>query len=55
MNKKLIKQIRNEWRSNLWIFTELLIVSVVMWFVTDYLYVMISNYNSPRGFDISHC
>jgi putative ABC transport system permease protein len=55
MNKKLIKQIRNEWRSNLWIFTELLIVSVVMWFVVDYMYVKISNYNSPRGFDISHC
>jgi len=55
MNKKLIKQIRNEWRSNLWIFTELLIVSVVMWFVVDYMYVTISNYNSPRGFDISHC
>ena len=55
MNKKLIRQIRNEWRSNLWVFTELLIVSVVMWFVVDYMYVMISNYYVPRGFDISHC
>src|SRR5574344_2735108 len=55
MNKKLVKQIRNEWRSNLWIFTELLIVSVVMWFIIDYMYVTFSNYNSPRGFDISHC
>ena len=55
MNKKLIRQIRNEWRSNLWVFTELLIVSVVMWFVVDYMYVMISNYYVPRGFDIAHC
>jgi putative ABC transport system permease protein len=55
MNKKLIKQIRNEWRSNVWIFTELLIVSVIMWFIADYMFVEASNYYSPRGFDISHC
>jgi putative ABC transport system permease protein len=56
MNKKLIRQIRNEWRSNLWIFTELLIVSVVMWFVVDYMYVTdFQLLTVPRGFDISHC
>ena len=55
MNKKLFTQIRNEWRSNIWIFVELLIVSVVMWFITDYIYVQVSNYKAPRGFDISHC
>ena len=55
MNKKLFKQIRNEWRSNIWILVELLIVSVVMWFITDYIYVQVSNYKAPRGFDISHC
>lgn len=55
MNKKLFTQIRNEWRSNIWIFVELLIVSVVMWFITDYIYVQANNYTAPRGFDISHC
>ncbi len=29
MNKKLFTQIKNEWRSNLWLVTELLLVSVV--------------------------
>ena len=43
MNKKLFTQIKNEWRSNLWLVTELLLVSVVLC------------YNEPRGFDISHC
>lgn len=55
MNKKLIKQIKNEWRSNLWLATELLLVSVVMWYVVDYVYVQVTNYTEPRGFDISHC
>ena len=26
MNKKLLTQIKNEWRSNLWLVTELLLV-----------------------------
>jgi len=55
MSKKLFKQIRNEWHYNIWIFVELLIVSVVMWFITDYMYVIARNYIEPRGFDISHC
>lgn len=55
MNKKLITQIKNEWRSNLWLVTELLLVSVVMWYIVDYMYVKTKVYNEPRGFDISHC
>ena len=38
MNKKLFTQIRNEWRSNLWLALELLVVSVVMWYIIDLLY-----------------
>ena len=38
MTKKLLVQIKNEWRNNLWLALELLVVSVVMWFVVDYLY-----------------
>ena len=55
MNKKLFNQIKNEWRGNTWIAIELLVVSVVMWFITDMLYVRIATYLEPRGFDISHC
>lgn len=55
MNKKLFTQIKNEWRSNLWLVIELLLVSVVMWYIVDYMYVKAMVYNEPRGFDISHC
>lgn len=55
MNKKLFTQIKNEWRSNLWLVTELLLVSVVMWYIVDYMYVKAMVYYEPRGFDISHC
>lgn len=55
MNKKLFTQIKNEWHSNLWIAIELLLVSVVMWYVVDYIYVQYRVYNEPHGFDISHC
>lgn len=37
MTKKLLTQIKNEWLSNLWLVLELLVVSVVMWYVVDYL------------------
>lgn len=36
MNKKLFTQIKNEWRSNLWLVTELLLVSVVLWYIVVY-------------------
>ena len=45
MNKKLFTQIKNEWRSNLWLVTELLLVSVVLWYIVDYMYVQTSIYN----------
>lgn len=55
MKRKLLKQIGNEWRSNVWLGVELLIVSVVMWFITDNLYTAISTLNEPRGFNTDHC
>jgi len=39
MNKKLLKQIVNERRSNAWLFVELLLVSIVLWYVVDYMFV----------------
>lgn len=55
MTKKLLIQIKNEWRSNLWLALELLVVSVVMWYVVDFLYTCAATYLEPRGFNIEHC
>ena len=52
MNKKLLKQIVNERRSNSWLFIELLLVSIVLWYVVDYMFVTLYTYFEPRGFDI---
>lgn len=55
MNKKLFTQIKNEWRTNLWLIIELLVVSVVLWYIVDYFYVNISIRTLPRGFNTEHC
>jgi putative ABC transport system permease protein len=55
MNTKLFHQIKNEWRSNLWLFAELLLVSVILWFAVDFLYVATVVKIQPKGYDISHC
>ena len=55
MNKKLFTQIKNEWRGNTWLAIELLLVSVVMWWITDALYVRLAVYFEPRGFNTEHC
>jgi len=55
MNQKLFKQIRNEWRNNIWLASELLVVSVVMWYIVDFVYVKYSVISKPMGFDIEHC
>ncbi len=45
---------RNEWRSNIWLVIELLIVSIVLWFCIDRIVDYVSVLNEPRGHDISH-
>ena len=55
MYKKLLAQIKNEWRTNLWLAIELLLVSVVMWWVIDNLYCIGATYFEPRGFNVDHC
>ncbi len=55
MNQKLFTQIRNEWRINLWLCIELLVVSVLVWYVVDYTYVTFKVLNEPTGFDTEHC
>ncbi len=55
MKRKLLRQIANEWRSNLWLAIELLVVSVVMWYITDYLATRITVLNIPMGIETDNC
>ncbi len=52
--RKLYTQIRNEWRSNLWLVIELMIVSSVIWYIADYLYCVAKMRLEPTGFDTEH-
>ena len=42
---QLLKQIWNERRSNGWLWSELLIVFVVLWYVVDWTYVTARTYD----------
>ncbi len=55
MEKKLYTQIKNEWRSNVWLLVELLLVSVVLWYVVNGLMNTYLVYSQPRGFNTDHC
>ena len=50
---QLLKQIWNERRSNGWLWAELLIVFVVLWYVVDWTYTTARTYYEPVGFDIT--
>lgn len=49
MSRRLFKQMTTEWRSNLWLVVELMVVSVVMWYLTDYLFVKAETYSIGMG------
>ena len=51
---QLLKQIWNERRSNGWLWSELLIVFVVLWYVVDWTYVTARTYYEPLGYDITN-
>lgn len=53
--KNILVQIKNEWRSSLFLFTELLLVFVVLWYIVDWTLVTLRVYNAPMGFDTEHC
>lgn len=55
MKRKLLRQIANEWRINIWLAIELIIVSVALWYLCDQLWVRYSKYSEPLGYDTSHC
>lgn len=53
MNRKLMRQISNEWRSNLWLALELAIVSVAIYYMTDTLVRGARVEALPNGYDTS--
>lgn len=55
MKRKLLTQMRAEWRANIWMAVELLLVSVVMFVLADKIYTVVATLNEPLGFDTEHC
>lgn len=53
--KSILKQIRNEWRSNLFLFVELLLVFTVLWYIVDLAIVTTRVYTAPMGYNVDHC
>ena len=47
--KTILKQIKNEWNSNLFLFVELLLVFVVLWYIVDWTLVTAQVYHAPMG------
>lgn len=54
MKRKLLKQIRAEWRSNLWLGLELVIVSVVLWYICTQAGMSIYAVAAPSGVDVEN-
>lgn len=53
MKRKLITQMRNEWRSNIWMSVELIIVGVVLFAIFAILAFYAYSHQSPKGIDFT--
>ncbi len=54
MIKHILKQIWAQRSANVWLWVELFLVSVFLWFIVDSLYVTAGVYFTPTGFNIEH-
>ncbi|KGN71444.1 ABC transporter permease [Porphyromonas sp. COT-239 OH1446] len=54
MIRHILKVMRNEWRTNLSLWIELMIVASLLWVVVDQLYITYQIYRQPMGFDVEH-
>jgi putative ABC transport system permease protein len=54
MYTQIIKVIWRQRAANAWIWAEILLVSVCLWYIVDDLYTRITLYLSPMGYDISN-
>lgn len=50
----LLRQMRRQWRSNIWLVIELVIITVATWYITDLLAQCITPVAEPTGFDTEH-
>lgn len=55
MKRKLLKQIRTEWRSNLWLGLELMIISVVLWYICTQAGLTLYAVLTPAGVETDNC
>lgn len=54
MIRHICSIVRNEWRSSLSLWLELVIVAALFWYVVDDLYITYRIYTQPVGFDVEH-
>lgn len=54
MKHKLLKQISTEWRSNLWLVIELMLISSILFFLVDYCTAHLRLAQTPLGADITN-
>jgi ABC-type antimicrobial peptide transport system, permease component len=54
MIKHIFKILWNERKHNIGVWIELFLVAVFMWYIADYMYVTVTNYYKPLGFDTEH-
>ena len=55
MKRKLFTQIKNEWRSNLWLGIELLVVSTALWYIFDNFVVVWQQLHMPNSYNTENC
>ena len=51
----ILKQIKNEWKANAFLFIELMVVFAILWYIVDWVFVTGRVYFAPMGFDTDHC
>ena len=51
MKRSLLKQMKNEWRDNVWLIIELTVVCLAIWVISVVLYFNMQGLFTPRGFD----
>lgn len=54
MKRNLLKQIRSEWRENIWLVVELLVVTGVIWLIGILFYGKTKDYFLPLGYDYNN-
>ena len=54
MNRNLAKQMRHEWRDNIWLAIELLIIGLVIWLLCILFARLVRDRFKERGFDIEN-